>query len=541
MNMKTHLALCLLLLLAACAPSSQQTTETPSLASVTTPAMLSPEVEYGQLFADVQLGGVFPDSKTFVDCTPRQPVGEVLAAYQTQRAQPGFDLKKFVADHFEVPGQRASQYQAQAGLDAAQHLNALWAVLTRPADSARVGSSLIALPQAYVVPGGRFREVYYWDSYFTMLGLQSAGRTDLIASMVANFAYLIDAVGHIPNGNRAYYLSRSQPPFFSSMVELLAQERGDSVYRQYLPALQKEYDFWMQRPADLAAGQAHAHVVRLPSGAVLNRYHDAKATPRPEAYKEDVATAHEAAQAKQPGRDSATVYRHLRSGAESGWDYSSRWLADGRTLATIHTTDILPVDLNCLLYHLEITLAKAQEVAGQPDQAQATRQAAEARRQAIAQVFWDEKAGFYHDYDWVAGARTGVPSLAGAFPLYVGLATDAQAKAVAKQLETKFLQPGGLTTTLNRTGQQWDAPNGWAPLQWVAISGLRRYQQAALASKIKKRWVANNLRVYKNTGKMVEKYNVYDLSLSAGGGEYDLQDGFGWTNGVLLRLLTEKE
>jgi alpha,alpha-trehalase len=540
MNMKTYLALCLLLL-AACAPSPQQTTETPSQAPVTALAVLSPEEEYGQLFADVQLGGVFPDSKTFVDCTPRQPVGEVLAAYQSQRAQPGFDLKKFVADHFEVPGQRASQYQAQAGLDAAQHLNALWAVLTRPADSARVGSSLIALPQAYVVPGGRFREVYYWDSYFTMLGLQAAGRTDLIASMVANFAHLIGTVGHIPNGNRAYYLSRSQPPFFSSMVELLAKERGDSVYVQYLPALQKEYDFWMQSPSDLAAGQAHAHVVRLPGGAVLNRYHDAKATPRPEAYKEDVATAREAAQVKQPSRDSATVYRHLRSGAESGWDYSSRWLADGRTLASIHTTDILPVDLNCLLYHLETALAKAQILAGQPDRASATRQAAEARRLAIDQVFWDDKAGFYHDYDWVARTRTGVPSLAGAFPLCFGLATDAQAKAVAKQLETKFLQPGGLTTTLNRTGQQWDAPNGWAPLQWIAISGLRRYQLTALASKVKKRWVANNLRVYKNTGKMVEKYNVYDLTLSAGGGEYDLQDGFGWTNGVLLRLLTEKE
>ncbi|MCU0450373.1 MAG: alpha,alpha-trehalase TreF [Bernardetiaceae bacterium] len=508
---------------------------------VAAPRWVSPEDDYGPLFAAVQTGGIFPDSKTFVDCAPRQPLPQILSAYESQRAQPGFDLKKFVDEHFAVPTSRSSTYQSRAGNPPEQHLNALWAVLTRPPDSVGGATSLIPLPKSYVVPGGRFREVYYWDSYFTMLGLQAANRPELIRSMVDNFAYLIDTLGFIPNGNRAYYLSRSQPPFFASMVELLAQTSGDSAYTRYLPALQKEYDFWMNGAEGLSPGQAAKHVVRLPSGALLNRYYDARTTPRPEAYKEDLATVAEARRAANGPFDSAAVYRHLRSGAESGWDYSSRWLADGQRLATIHTTDILPVDLNCLLLQLETTLAKAYQAAGQTQASQAKQAAAEARQQAIDQVFWQPGPGFYFDYDWVAAKPTAVYSLAGAYPLYFGAASSAQAQAVAKQLETKFLQPGGLATTLNNTGQQWDAPNGWAPLQWLAIAGLRRYNLHPLAAEIRKRWVTNNVRVYQNTGKMVEKYNVYDLTLLAGGGEYDLQDGFGWTNGVLLRLLTEKQ
>jgi alpha,alpha-trehalase len=136
---------------------------------------------------------------------------------------------------------------------------------------------------------------------------------------------------------------------------------------------------------------------------------------------------------------------------------------------------------------------------------------------------------------------TTVPSLAGAYPLFVGLATPEQAAACASVLGKDFLQPGGLVSTLNKTGQQWDAPNGWAPLQWVAISGLRRYGHAALADVVADRWIALNERVFRSTGRMMEKYNVVDMTLDAGGGEYPVQDGFGWSNGVLLRLLSDKK
>ena len=143
------------------------------------------------------------------------------------------------------------------------------------------------------------------------------------------------------------------------------------------------------------------------------------------------------------------------------------------------------------------------------------------------------------DYDFKKEASTPVLSLAGLFPLFFEMAEKGQAASVAEIVASDFLKPGGVVSTLNETGQQWDAPNGWAPLQWVTIQGLRNYGHAELAGTIKDRWVALNIKVYKNTGKMVEKYNVQDLSLEAGGGEYPVQDGFGWTNGVLLRLLQE--
>ncbi len=164
-------------------------------------------------------------------------------------------------------------------------------VLTRSTKNVEKWDSLLPLPESYVVPGGRFREIYYWDSYFTMLGLAESGHWDKVADMVANFGYEIDAWGHIPNGNRTYYLSRSQPPFFAFMVELLAQHEGDDALKEYLPQLQKEYTYWMEGVETLQPGQQNQRVVKLEDGSVLNRYWDDRDTPRPESWVEDIATA----------------------------------------------------------------------------------------------------------------------------------------------------------------------------------------------------------------------------------------------------------
>ncbi|HEX9959021.1 MAG TPA: trehalase family glycosidase, partial [Fibrella sp.] len=185
------------------------------------------------------------------------------------------------------------------------------------------------------------------------------------------------------------------------------------------------------------------------------------------------------------------------------------------------------------------TLADAYAEKGDQAQAAAYRQRTRQRRDAIQRYCWSADNQFFFDYDFVARKQATVYSLAAVYPLFVKLATPAQATAVARKLEQSFLKPGGLTTTLVRTGEQWDAPNGWAPLQWLAIHGLRQYKQEALANKIKTNWVNENLRVYKASGKMVEKYDVISTA-AAKGGEYPNQDGFGWTNGVLLRLLSEK-
>lgn len=493
-----------------------------------------PQNDYAELFEAVQLGEVFADSKTFVDCTPLESPEKIMAAYAQQKDQEDFDLTNFVATYFRPPYAYATGFIADTTRTVQQHIESLWPILTREPDSGRKGS-LIPLPNSYVVPGGRFGEVYYWDSYFTMLGLQvSESAGDRIEPMIDNFAYLIDTVGFIPNGNRTYFLGRSQPPFFSMMVRLLVEKEGPETWLRYLPALEKEYHFWMHGHAGLSAEQpAFRRVVRLPDGGLLNRYWDQNPAPRPESYKEDVHLA-EASQ-----RPKEALYRDLRAACESGWDFSSRWLRDPQDLGTIHTTEIIPVDLNCLLLQLERALSMAYEVAGKPEQAEQYLAAADARANLLLQLCWNAEAGYFSDYDWVAGKRTDRPSLAMAFPLWAQIASSEQAEDVARFLEQNFLQAGGLVTTLERNGQQWDAPNGWAPLQWIAVDGLISYEHDDLAHTIVARWANLNRNVYEETGKLVEKYNVMDDELEGGGGEYPLQDGFGWTNGVLLRMLNE--
>jgi alpha,alpha-trehalase len=476
----------------------------------------------GPLFMAVQSARIFPDGKTFVDCTPKADPQMIEARFAALLAQ-------FVHDHFDVPtapAPESTSTSAQPKRALEPHIDALWEQLGRPPDAGEPPSSTrIPLRFPYVVPGGRFREIYYWDSYFTLLGLLESGRTDLAEGMVANFADLIARFGHIPNGSRSYFLSRSQPPFFGLMLAALGGVRGAEAVRRYLPALEDEYRFWMDAPEGPQSQPAEQRRVRLADGALLNRYWDARNTPREEAYAQDIDVHARATPQRQ-----AEIYRELRAGAESGWDYSSRFLGADGDLTRIHTTEIIPVDLNALLCQVERMLAEWRD---QP----AYRDAASRRQADLIQRCWDAQAGWFFDFDWKANQRTPIWSLAGAFPLFCELADQQQADAAARTLEEKFLQPGGLVTSLHPTGQQWDWPNGWAPLQWIAVQGLRKYGHERLAREIAARFVGLVEAVYQRTGKLMEKYDVYDLTKEAGGGEYPNQDGFGWTNGVVKALL----
>ncbi|WP_175716153.1 alpha,alpha-trehalase TreA [Burkholderia anthina] len=517
---------------AAAQPAAQASA--PATAAFASPAsgtLLPPPSQlYGDLFVAVQTAQLYPDQKTFVDATPDTDPATIVQLYAQQKSQPGFSLKTFVDQHFTPPP--AGGVTPPANQTLREHIDWLWPQLTRTSVTVPPYSSLIPMPKPYVVPGGRFREGYYWDTYFTMLGLQVSGREDLVDDMLDNFAHLIDTVGHIPNGNRTYYASRSQPPFFAYMVTLAAQAEGDKVYRKYLPELRKEYGYWMQGETTTPRGQAARHVVAMPDGAVLNRYWDASDTPRDESYLEDVTTAKAV-----PNRPANEVYRDLRAGAESGWDYSSRWFGDGKTLATIRTTSIVPVDLNSLMFHLERTIVKgctvSHDIACVTDlSGRATRRAA-----AINRYLWN-RHGYYGDYDWQLRKPRDAVSAAALYPLFTGVAWPERAKATAREVRKTLLQPGGLATTTENTGQQWDAPNGWAPLQWIAIEGLRRYGEPALAKDIGTRFLTDVRHVYATEGKLVEKYVVEGAGEGGGGGgEYPLQDGFGWTNGVTLKLL----
>jgi alpha,alpha-trehalase len=494
--------------------------------------LVPPDLLFGELFRRVQMEQLFDDGKTFVDMIPRMPAAEIMKNYRAASDKIDTNLMDFVLEHFDPPFDPNTTFQSDASRNIVDHINALWPVLTRRAGAGEGDAgSLIPLPKDYIVPGGRFREIYYWDSYFTMLGLKAAGEDQRIRDMVDNFAYLIEEIGFIPNGNRTYYLTRSQPPFFAAMVSLLVSIDGPSVYAKYLNPLRKEYDWWMEGldTNDQVAG-AKLHLVSMPDGSVLNRYYDRGDRPRAESYREDVLTIRES------GRDSATVARHLRSGAESGWDYSSRWLADGTNLYTIETTDIIPVDLNALLYQTELTLELAYRNTQNPDMARQMQEKRKRRRSAIQAFLWNPATAWFEDVNWTSMKPTGRLSLAGMYPFFFDLAAEDQAESAFVTLKEKFLAPGGVRSTLVDSGQQWDNPNGWAPLQYMTVVGLEKYGNEALANDIRQRWLANNDRVYENVTKMVEKYNVEDLSLLAGGGEYPVQDGFGWSNGVYLAL-----
>lgn len=485
-------------------------------------------LDYQQLFQEVQLASVFSDSKTFPDCTPNFLLEEINERYLQEKEATNFDLAAFVRSNFAEPQIATNAFVFDAEATPQKHIKNLWNYLKKETPTvANDQSTYIALPRPFIVPGGRFQEIYYWDSYFTMLGLRLSDEVETIGNMVENFAYLIDTMGFVPNGNRAYFLSRSQPPFFASMVQLLAEIKGNETLAKYAQTLEKEYLFWMDGETHLKNGEAHRRLVKLPDGTLLNRYWDDDATPRPESYKEDVELAHGTS-----FQSAESLFLNIRAACESGWDFSTRWFKDVNDFGTIHTTDILPIDLNCLLWNLEITLSQAFATT---EKGEFYKEKARLRSNAISTYFW--KDSFFFDFDWKRQQPTPHKTIAAAFPLFFELATPQQAEGVLAELETNFLKSGGILTTLNTSGQQWDAPNGWAPLQWIAYVGLQNYSFTATAQTLRSNWLTLNERVFKETGKFTEKYNVADAATNASGGEYPNQDGFGWTNGVYLAML----
>lgn len=375
-------------------------------------------------------------------------------------------------------------------------IEATWPRLTRhtPTDV----QTLIGLPHPYVVPGtgAMFHEMYYWDSFFTALGLVDTTRGQLVVDMAENMAYLIERFGLVPNGTRYYFLSRSQPPFFTQMLRLayrvkLAQ--GESAH-----ALQA----WLQHMLSVAEaeqatvwqGTAQPHHRLVHEG--MSRYFDIS-------------------------------YLEMQVSCESGWDHSTR--CDDRWLSH------LPVDLNALLYQCECDLQELATLAGEDARAYHWAQRAALRAARFSDLFWDEAQGFYFDRDYVAGVLHPTPTLAGFYPLWAGLATPEQAQRVVEQWLPRFMQPGGVVTALDaQEGRQWAWPNGWAPLQWLVAEALDRYGYGEQAQQLRRAWCATCVHFHAQTGVLWEKYNVVDPAAEGEAGLYGHQTGFGWTNGVFV-------
>lgn len=465
----------------------------------------SPVELYGELFEEVQKVS-HQDSICFVDAIPKQSPSIIRFLYKTE-GDPK-NVMKFVKLHFKCGIHCAPSLVPHAS-SVLEFIQLQWPRLERyqPIDDQ---GSLIALPKPYIVPGGRFNSMFYWDSFFTMLGLGKEMQLHIITNMV----FLIELFGYVPNGNRTYFLGRSQPPLLYHMMKLIEPPPPQETRQLWQRVLEKELQFWLQ------VGE---HGVFIRKGVVFSRYWDLNASdgPRPEGWKEDENTA------RLAGKTKATwqrTWQNIRASCESGWDFSSRWWCSSTRKFPLVTTSLLPVDLNAIL--LERRLAEGEDGKNQ-------------LRVAFDELFWNAKKGFYFDYDFQRKRqRDQVWTLAGIWPLYCGLASQEQADQVATHIKLKFLQPGGLITTLHyNTKEQWDAPNGWAPLQWVAIVGLKRYGFMALAETIRLRWLKTVDLGFQRTGRVMEKYNVVDITGIPADGEYDtVQDGFGWTNGVYAAL-----
>ncbi|MBO9711638.1 trehalase family glycosidase [Sphingomonas sp.] len=490
------------------------------------PAQLMP-----RLYEALWETGAVIDMKALADARLGDTPERIDAAFAREATRDPEAIRAFVGRWFTFPAP-PDQLAPCDPMTLADRIEYLWDLLVRP-PGFQDGVSQVALQHAYIVPGGAFRECYYWDSYFTLLGLGDE-RAALREECVAALAEQIDTFGFVPNGTRTYYLSRSQPPTFYASVGALLPDAPERAWARYLPQLIAEHGYWMRGSESLQPGEAADCVVRLPDGALLNRYWSHSATPRDEARAgRDVAIAKAAAP-----RAPEELYREIRAGCATGWDFSSRWFGDRATMATLRATSIVPIDLNALLFGLERAIAQGSAAAG--DEARATDfvRRAEDRRQAIDRWLWNETLGLYDDYDYEAGELRGAVSAAALVPLFAGTATRDRAKATVETMKRGLLVKGGLLATDRHTGEQWDSPNGWAPSHWFAVAGLRRYGFTAEAKDLARRWLETVALVYAETGRLMEKYDVVRQAPGSGGG-YPLEDGFGWTNGVTAALFRD--
>jgi alpha,alpha-trehalase len=408
-------------------------------------------------------------------------------------------------------------------------------------------AGLLYLPRPYVVPGGRFNEMYGWDSYFIQVGLLADGEVERARDMVENFLYEIEHYGTILNANRSYYLTRSQPPFLTEMILGVYERTHDKDWlRRTRPAIEKYYRFWTTEP----------HLI---PGTGLSRYYDLGEGPAPEVLSDerdaqgrthydrirDYFRDHpEAAQGdydldryydRKNDRLTDLFYKGDRSMRESGFDPSNRF-----GLFNVDVIHYAPVCLNTLLYRMETEAAQIEEALGAPATAREWRKRAETRRAAVDRYLWDQDSGLYLDYNFETKQRRKYEFATTFYPLWAALASKEQARRVRDNLKL-FEAEGGLLTSTRVTGNQWDAPFGWAPLQMIPVRGLRHYGYTEDADRVARKFLALVTKEFEEHGTIVEKYDMRrresDVEAGIKFGYAANQIGFGWTNAAFLDLL----
>jgi alpha,alpha-trehalase len=367
---------------------------------------------------------------------------------------------------------------------------------SKPLYFPRTMKKTIGLPKPFISPNRKAfdRDQFYWDSYFIILGLVRLGKTGVAKGMVENLAYLYSKFGIIPSRNRYYNLGISQPPFLTSMAFEVYNETGDKKWlKKIMLTAEKELkEYWKERESP------DHHLVTLN----LSRYCDHYVT-------------HETAE------------------QESGWDLTSRFK---------HACmNYLPADLNSCLYRYETDLERAFTILKDEKKAKKYAKLSKKRKKEMNELLWSERRGFYFDYNYVKQKRSKFYSLAGFYPMWAGLAEREMAKKMVKKLrlfESRYGLANTQKTGLSKEYRQWDYPNGWPNQQWIVAEGLKNYGYAEDAKRIAEKWLALNTKVFLETGKMWEKYDVVSGEIGKSG-RYETQSGFGWTNGVFVAFLKD--
>jgi alpha,alpha-trehalase len=601
--------------------------------SVTAPCD-SPLYCQGEILKAIELARPFSDSKTFVDMPTIKPLDEVIAAFSrlSQPLSNNSELTAFLAENFAPAGGELEEVPTSeletdpSFLDKLENVDIkefvgkvidIWPDLTRryagAGNCSECANSFIPVNRTFVVAGGRFREPYYWDSYWILEGLLRTGGafTQISKNMIENFLDFVETIGFVPNGARIYYLNRSQPPLLTLMVKTYVDYTNDtSILERALPLLVKEHEFWTNnRTVSITATDGKEYT--------LNRYFVNNNQPRPESYREDYVTATNTSYYAESGiiypvktplneTEKAELYSNLASGAESGWDYTARWLRTPNDAArdvyfplrSLNVRSIVSVDLNSILYQNEVIISEYLEQAGNSSEAKRFADAAEQRSKAMYALMWNATHWSYFDYnltdnsqrvfvpedaDTTPSDQTATPpgqqvlfDIAQLYPFWTG-AAPASLKAnplavqnayarVARLLDTKA---GAIAATNFRTGQQWDQPNVWPPLQHILMKGLLNtpatfgtedpaYAHTQdLALRLAQRYLDSTFCTWYATGgstsatpqlqgaapgargTMFEKYADDATNVAGGGGEYEVVEGFGWTNGVLLWAVDE--
>lgn len=436
-------------------------------------------------------------------------------------------------------------------------------------------AGLLYLPNPYVVPGGRFNEMYGWDSYFILLGLEADHREALGKGMVDNFLFEIEHYGGVLNANRTYYLTRSQPPFLTSMIRAVyenpasfpATPTGHSEARAWLAhaytLAEKDYSTWT-RPEHKAGTTGLARYFDYGTGPIPEMADDSNyyidvirwlvAHPHSggDAFLVKGSEHPDAAEAARLQRTSCDVHMGVvcmrawfsgyrlthdfyigdRAMRESGFDPSFRFGPfDG---ATHHYA---PVCLNSLLYRYERDMQHLALVLGKPTDAQRWQRRSKARNTAMQRYLWRAKGGVFADFDFVRRQSSTYAYIASLYPLWAGVAMREQAQQMVAQLNL-FERPGGLSMSNYNSGTQWDEPFGWAPTNWIAVAGLDATGFRHDAQRIAQEWDATVDTGFAHDGTIREKYNVVsgNANVHVSTGYTTNEIGFGWTNAVYLKM-----